>query len=40
MSKFPEACKTLDILKQNYKGNKFSNDPEKIKNSLKCHDEN
>ena len=40
MNKFSEACKTLDILKQNYKGNKFSNDPEKIKNSLKCNDEN
>ena len=40
MNKFSEACKTLDILKQNYKGNKFSNDPEKIKNSLMCDDEN
>ena len=40
MNKFSEACKTLDILNQNYKGNKFSNDPEKIKNSLKCNDEN
>tara|TARA_B100002051_G_scaffold59132_1_gene55058 strand:- start:1260 stop:2183 length:924 start_codon:yes stop_codon:yes gene_type:complete len=40
MNKFTEACKTLDILKQNYKGNKFANDPEKIKNSLKCNDEN
>ena len=40
MNKFTEACKTLDILKKNYKGNKFSNDPEKIKNSLKCNDEN
>ena len=40
MNKFSEACKTLEILKQNYKGNKFSNDPEKIKNSLKCNDEN
>ena len=40
MNKFSEACKTLEILKQNYKGNKFSNDPDKIKNSLNCNDEN
>ncbi len=40
MDKFSEACKTLEILKQNYKGNKFSNDPEKIKNSLNCNEEN
>ncbi len=40
MNKFSEACKTLDILNQNYKDNKFASDPEKIKNSLNCNDEN
>ena len=36
MNKFSEACKTLLILNQNYKGNKFTKDPEKIKDSLGC----
>ena len=36
MNKFDEACKTLDLLDQNYKGNKFSKDPEKIRKSLNC----
>ncbi len=38
MSKTSEACKTLDILNQNYNNTKFSKDPEKIKDSLKCND--
>ena len=36
MNKFSEACKTLGILNQNYKGNKFTKDPEKIRKSLDC----
>ncbi len=36
MNKFPEACKTLDLLEKNYKENKFSKDPEKIKDKLNC----
>ena len=36
MNKFSEACKTLSILNQNYKGNKFTKDPEKIKDTLEC----
>ena len=40
MNKFSEACKTLSILNQNYKGNKFTKDPEKIKDTLECEAEN
>jgi len=36
MDKFPESCKTLLLLEQNYEGNKFTNDPEKIKDKLNC----
>ena len=36
MNKIDEACKTLDLLDENYKGNKFSKDPEKIRKSLDC----
>ena len=36
MNKINEACKTLDLLDENYKGNKFSKDPEKIRKSLNC----
>ena len=40
MNKLSEACKTLDILIQNYKGSKFSKDPENIKGQLKCEVQN
>jgi len=40
MNKFSEACKTLSLLNQNYKGNKFSKDPERIKDTLECEVEN
>jgi len=40
MNRFSEACKTLSILSQKYKGNKFSKDPERIKDTLECEDEN
>ena len=40
MNKFSEACKTLLILNQNYKGNKFTKDPEKIKDNMECESEN
>ena len=40
MNKNTEACKTLALLNQNYKGNKFTKDPEKIKSKLNCEDEN
>ena len=36
MNKIPESCKTLTLLEQNYKGNKFTKDPEKIKDKLNC----
>ena len=36
MNKIPETCKTLTLLEQNYKGNKFIKDPEKIKDKLNC----
>ena len=36
MDKIPESCKTLVLLEQNYEGNKFTNDPEKIKDKLNC----
>ena len=36
MDKIPESCKTLTLLEQNYKGNKFTKDPEKIKDKLIC----
>lgn len=36
MDKFPESCKTLVLLEQNYEGNKFTKDPEKIKDKLNC----
>ena len=37
MDKMPESCKTLTMLEQNYKGNKFTKDPEKIKDELNCN---
>ena len=40
MDKIPESCKTLTLLEQNYEGNKFTKDPEKIKDTLKCEVEN
>ena len=40
MNKFSEACKTLAILNQNYKGNKFTKDPEKLRDKLECKVEN
>jgi len=40
MNKFSEACKTLSLLKLNYKDSNFNSDPEKIKNVLECNDEN
>ena len=36
MNKIPESCKTLVLLEENYEGNKFTNDPEKIKDKLNC----
>ena len=36
MNKIPESCKTLILLEQNYEGNKFTKDPEKIKDKLNC----
>ncbi|MDC0044390.1 hypothetical protein OAI96_00515 [Pelagibacteraceae bacterium] len=36
MNKIPESCKTLTLLEQNYEGNKFTKDPEKIKDKLNC----
>ena len=36
MNKIPEACKTLSLLEENYKGNKYTKDPEKIKVKLNC----
>ena len=36
MDKIPESCKTLTLLEQNYKDNKFTKDPEKIKDKLNC----
>ena len=36
MDKIKESCKTLTLLEQNYKGNKFTKDPEKIKDKLNC----
>ena len=36
MEKITETCKTLTLLEQNYKGNKFTKDPEKIKDKLNC----
>ena len=36
MDKKTESCKTLILLEEKYKGNKFTKDPEKIKNSLNC----
>ena len=40
MNKLSEACKTLEILNQNYKGNKFTKDPEKLSDKLECKVEN
>ena len=37
MDKIPESCKTLTLLVQNYEGNKFTKDPEKIKDKLNCN---
>ena len=36
MDKISESCKTLILLEQNYEGNKFTKDPEKIKDKLNC----
>ena len=36
MDKITESCKTLTLLEQNYEGNKFTKDPEKIKDKLNC----
>jgi len=36
MDKISESCKTLTLLEQNYQGNKFTKDPEKIKDKLNC----
>lgn len=36
MDKISESCKTLALLAKNYEGNKFSKDPEKIKDKLNC----
>ena len=40
MNKLSEACKTLEILSENYKESKFASDPEKINKSLECKNEN
>ena len=37
IDKIPESCKTLNLLEQNYEGNKFTKDPEKIKDKLNCN---
>ena len=39
MGKSSEACKTLEILNKTHKGNKFIKDPENIKTTLKCNNE-
>ena len=36
MDKISESCKTLALLAKNYEGNKFTKDPEKIKDKLNC----
>ncbi|MDC0624422.1 hypothetical protein OAP76_02040 [Alphaproteobacteria bacterium] len=36
MDKIPESCKTLTLLEQNYEGNKFAKDPEKVKDKINC----
>ena len=36
MDKISESCKTLTLLEQNYESNKFTKDPEKIKDKLNC----
>ena len=36
MGKNSESCKTLTLLEQNFNGNKFTKDPEKIKDELNC----
>ena len=36
MDKISESCKTLTLLAKNYEGNKFTKDPEKIKDKLNC----
>ena len=36
MNKIPEACRTFELLEKNYKGNKYTKDPEKIKDALNC----
>ena len=40
MNKIPESCKTLTLIEENYNSSKFSKDPEKIKNSLNCVENN
>ncbi len=40
MQKTSEACKTLSLLEEKYKDNKFSKDPEKIKAKLNCQNIN
>ena len=36
MDKISESCKTLALLEQKHEGNKFTKDPEKIKDKLSC----
>ena len=36
MNKIPEACRTFELLEKNNKGNKYTTDPEKIKDTLNC----
>ncbi len=40
MNKTSEACKTFLLLEKNHKGNKFTKDPEKIKDNLNCNTNN
>jgi len=40
MDKIPEACKTLFLLEENHRENKFAKDPEKIKVKLNCENQN
>ena len=36
MNKIPEACKTFSLFKDNYNGDKFTKDPDKIMDKLTC----
>ena len=40
MNKISEACKTFVLFKESYKGNKFTNDPDKILDELSCENLN